>query len=227
MASDNRDGAYTQWREDLHPRQPAGTSQGGEFAPKAGSSREQWLASLTREEKLAMQAWGNSAVSVRESPQHLSAFRSALQRAPKFQGTVYRGSDIAQTKEGVQDRLTALLQPNATITLDREWSFSKEREGSRGFTGEVLYIADQRSARDVRGAFTVTQGGKFITEEEVIAVTGTKYRVTGVTYENRYGQPFGKVTGSVVPVNASDELEDRPHRIWGRGGHYVVRLQEL
>jgi hypothetical protein len=42
MASDNRDGAYTQWQEALHPRHPAGTSQGGEFAPKTVADAERW-----------------------------------------------------------------------------------------------------------------------------------------------------------------------------------------
>jgi hypothetical protein len=32
MSNDNSKGAYSQWREALHPRKPAGTAQGGEFA---------------------------------------------------------------------------------------------------------------------------------------------------------------------------------------------------
>jgi hypothetical protein len=38
MTTDNSAGAYSQWQESLHPRHPAGTSQGGEFAPKDGEA---------------------------------------------------------------------------------------------------------------------------------------------------------------------------------------------
>jgi hypothetical protein len=38
MKKDNSDGAYSQWQESLHPRQPAGTSKGGEFARKGDDS---------------------------------------------------------------------------------------------------------------------------------------------------------------------------------------------
>jgi hypothetical protein len=53
----NKDGAYTEWRESLHPRQPKGTSRGGEFAPKTTDPATMTASEVNKElDKLAAES---------------------------------------------------------------------------------------------------------------------------------------------------------------------------
>lgn len=152
-------------------------------------------ASLTDDEKQALSLWGGSSrnfakldrgeevkddVSGQFAKKYYGHFLSAVNKAPIYNGTIYRGmgevpADVLNTwtKGGIIQ-----MKNHASSTYD-----PKIAENFMGGTGnQVLFtISGNKSGRNILEMTRVTNGGKSIAEKEVITMPGAKYRIKSWT----------------------------------------------
>lgn len=162
-----------------------GTSLAVSTSPSA-MTPEAWAQGLTKKEKEAVGMWGSSGYAdLRDAQAGLSDdaetlkqakdFEAAVARAPKHEGTVYRGL------YNVPDETLEALTTAPSMTLDASASATKQRGIAEKFAGwtdkatkhSVLLEIEQRSAADIGAALPVSDEG------EVVLPRSAVYDVTG------------------------------------------------
>jgi len=152
---------------------------------------------LTEHESQALYRWGGSGANIRLAQRgefdkidrfkragiesELEAWNSAVDKAPEYDGTVYRG--LTDVDEDVIDSWIE----SGEITLNNDQSATSNRGMGESFAsswsgGQVLWEIDQSSGKDLLGQTKATMGGKLISESEIIIRMGTTYEITGSEY---------------------------------------------
>jgi hypothetical protein len=149
-----------------------------------------WVGGLTPDQRLSLDNWTQGNTSDVRTPQMAGTatdlsrqFDSALEAAPKFEGTVYRGaSKLSEAEYGE-------LTPGTTITLRADSSTSKDpttaflaMTNSDG-SNKVYYVIDQTSGASIESV------SRFPGEHEVVALRGGTYTVEGVEHIKRADNP--------------------------------------
>jgi len=105
--------------------------------------------------------------------------RSALDKAPKFEGTVYRGTTVYEPEEKFRER----MKKGNTITFDGFMSTSDKESMTKGFSNQVMYKIRSKNGADIRD---FNRG-----ESEVLFKDGTQFKVAKYKEKNIPG--FGSV----------------------------------
>lgn len=184
------------------PRVPAGSSHGGEWSGKSGGgggagaiTQAEWESSLSNDEKDVIKGWseymyahirncmnkGEGCDRVRDGrpiSEHVSILNAALDRAPKYEGEVYRAmrfSEVGQAEFIASAEKGGLIDRGIASTTKSQ-SLGLELIGNRGL---IMHIKS-KTAVDISG---ISKKG----EQEVLMRGGASLRHLKT-----------EVTGSVV-----------------------------
>jgi hypothetical protein len=116
------------FNEAQHPRNPAGSPKGGEFASKGG---------LSPVESAAISDWsdtGDDEIRRRPNSTQGKIFRDALSKLPPHTGLLYRGLDETAMSPKGSSKLFEELQPGDTMILPQLSSWSKKLGVAMDFT---------------------------------------------------------------------------------------------
>jgi len=172
------------------PRDEQGrwTSSGRVELPSDEES-DKWIAALNKREEAAMNAWTSpiglyvsmnnqersGRAKVHDNMPTVADLDSALDKAPKVSGVVYRGGQLdsksaRQVKVGAEISLDVTKSASASPSVAAK--FAKEN------IGNVIYVIKGKNMPSVSGY------SKAIGEQEVLLRRNTKYRVTGKSRQN-------------------------------------------
>ena len=203
-----------------------------------------YRASLTQDENQAMSIWGGSSVDFAKldrgedvgtgvraefAKKYYPSFLSAVDKAPIYNGTIYRGMGDVPS-----DAINAWTQ-GGEIKMNNHASSTYDPKIAQGFMGgtgnQVLFtIASNKTGRNIMGATNVSQGGKHIFEAEVVIMPGAKYAIKGWSYfkpgddkpldMDWYFEGTGFSSKNLPPDIASNK--------WGlNGGTWKFNLEEI
>jgi SPP1 gp7 family putative phage head morphogenesis protein len=148
------------------------------------TEHKEWKDSLTREEGNAISSWKGSASGIRKEVATSTmgatstAFMSAIEKSPTYDGLVYRGVSGPYAEQVAQDIINAGVggtwsdaSPHCTSVNPKTgmtFSAGQVMFRIRTKTGRPIVKADGFSSMDPNG------------ETEVVGMPGTKYKITGI-----------------------------------------------
>lgn len=237
--------AEADWREEEHPRDEGGkfADKGGGNVVTAEThptelfqSVRKWEDALNPEESQLIRNWGGSGAVLRQIQagqeitgdnkgwadylrSRMPVWKAMLDRAPKYEGVVYRGLSRV-SDETVRQWLDA-----QSMTLANDQSASRvQKEANhwwgRGYRGtaSVLLVVNQKSGALVENATRVFYGDDpqlgAVDEAEVILRQGTKYKIRSVKYIDDWGREFNpEEHAEQLRLQKLDELRERVGKI--------------
>lgn len=181
------------WDEGKHPREPAGSSTGGQFGSGGGGESEAETPSaandygLSTKEKADLKVFGGGIKVDWKNKAEYDALRSSkdfgetLDKLPKQTGTFYRGMVIPK-KEAEQ-----FVSVGGTITIAKHSFASPQRDYAKSFAqlqilrgakGSIPIVMSIKNANAV--AFGKAGYGASKNRLEVVLPIGDKMRITSV-----------------------------------------------
>jgi hypothetical protein len=169
--------------------------------------------SLSTDEKNALNQWGNSGKEIRQlqngtyrddeshvftreqNEKFAADFQAALDKAPTYDGTVYRGlSDVPMSSvESWQDGDKIVFQNDQSSTASRAVADSFHGSGW-GDKQDIVFIVDQSSGRALMDMTNVTYGGRSVSESEVVLRKGSAYTIEEKSYIDSSGRRWDSET---------------------------------
>lgn len=167
-------------------------------SPEYVAAEAAWRQNLTASERKAIQAFSASSYDAMRRvesgktsgdmypgiPKKVKDMNVALNRAPKYEGTVYRGIALGGAFEKTPGEHDKVYEAYTTVGATVEWdsmSSTSLGEGiAHGFTGGpkgIIFKINAKTVRDIRKV------SLHPSEKELIATKGSKYKVTAVTKE--------------------------------------------
>lgn len=152
------------------------------------AKREEWTKGLKSSEKQAIKSWSESGYhSIRKDEaagketELTKNFHAALAKAPKFEGTTYRGINVAKGTPAH----ALFTTPGATVSFDSSASTSRSLDKAHGFSNGSIVMR-------IKGKSGVSMEhiSSYSTEKEIIMPKGTKYKVVNVAKNVQVG--YGK-----------------------------------
>lgn len=173
-------------------------------------SQGEWLTGLSDPEKVALEKWSeaNAYTQIRKYqmtgvergnvPEVTNRLTQALERAPKYQGPMYRG--LTMPAEALDS-----YKVGRVMTMEAHSSFSTKVKIGQQFAAEgqgevaVLFRANGKTARSIRDLSRIPK------EEEVMSMAGSRYRIVDITEEVGSGK---LLRGSSAPRKVIIDLEE-------------------
>lgn len=147
----------------------------------------QWKIGLSTVEKKSVASWaGNGQLEMRPEiasgnmSQQSKEFMSAIEKAPKVEGTVYRGLNGAGADEQIANIKSAGIGGTWTDTAPMSTSakayVSADFAGARdvGRSGDLMFRIQSKTGRDIVNASPLSF------QAEVVSMPGTKYRIAAI-----------------------------------------------
>lgn len=180
------------WDESQHPRDPAGTTTGGRFTSDELEGEDDiydesdfqeelrhWEKSLSIEEIDAIERWTKTDwTTIREYEKDgvddalVRAFNGALDKAPKYDGVVFRGLHIVS-----KDLKDKLFTVGAEVGFRASSSASRDSDVARSFAVGSRVILQIRCKT---GVSIENLSNTDEPEQEVVLRRNTRYRVVRV-----------------------------------------------
>jgi hypothetical protein len=225
-----------------------GDGETSSYSDSESGASEKYSSSLSVDEKQALYTWGGSGNSIRKvqsgdtsglsaaelntAKHNLSAWESAVEKAPTHEGEIYRGlHDLPDAVIDGWNKGTSIELRNdqsATSSVKVVDDFGAIEGQSFANAQSVVWVMDQKSGKNLMGQTHVTMGGKSISEFEIVARKGTKYTVVKKEFWSKgklWDAPAidAWMEGSGYSSNNMPEDFRMDHHFQG---HYVIYLKE-